>query len=243
MSFLWNQGCTKIVVVMYTVPKMMKPAYLFHNNFFCSGFCGQDVLTDCKVLWYSNSTHSVSVSSYQRSLSTSQPVAYPFRHTSSRCHLSFFVVSLLKKNREQRPACLMLYANTEISPLFCHSSLLRGIYPASKGTQSALVWWHGFNPQTIDFIKVIFFFPLFFILSNVHAGQLECGWKSALWVCQEEWNWELNTGIQTVNQRVLGCKLCVIANWVASALLLKSATFLFSCSNSGILGRKCLANR
>lgn len=45
--------------------------------------------------------------------------------------------------------------------------------------------------------------------------------------CQEEWNWELNTGIQTLNQRVLGCKLCIISNWVANALLLKCATFRF----------------
>lgn len=96
---------------------------------------------------------------------------------------------------------------------------------------------------------IFFFFPPQFFLSNVHAGQLECGWKSMLWVCQEEWNWGFDTRIQTVNQRVLGCKLCIISNWVASALLLKSATFVFSSSKPPLpppppvnLGRKCRAN-
>lgn len=43
---------------------------------------------------------------------------------------------------------------------------------------------------------------------------------------------------------VLGCKLCISCNWVASMLLLKSATFLFGSSfkqSTENLGRKCFA--
>jgi len=126
---------------------------------------------------------------------------------------------------EPSPACLMLHGNIEMSSLFL--SLLRGIYLASKGVPSQqLVSWHGDNPHTEDFIKVFFFLPSF-ILSNVHGGQLECVWKSTLWVCQEEWNGVLYAGTEIVNQGVLGCKLCIIANWAASALLLKSASIFF----------------
>lgn len=120
----------------------------------------------------------------------------------------------------------MLSANTETSPLCCHSSRLRGIYPASKGAVS--LW-----SDDMDLIpglkiwlkKEIFITPPPF-LSNAHAGQPECGCGNMWCACWEEWNWELNTEIQTVHQRVLGCKLCIISNWVSSALLLKSATLL-----------------
>lgn len=135
----------------------MKPANLFHNNFLFSGFCGHDVLTDCIVSWYSSSTllqvsgrfilscwsirpHSA-WHSYQRSLSTSQPV--PFQEHSLPGAVIFPFCAIITKKLESRAHCLMLSANTEISPLFCHSSLLRGIYPASKGTQAAfgLMTW------------------------------------------------------------------------------------------------------
>lgn len=36
-----------------------------------------------------------------------------------------------------------------------------------------------------------------------------------------EWNRELNTAIQTVHQRVLGCKLGISSNWVFQHALVK----------------------
>lgn len=54
---------------------------------------------------------------------------------------------------EQISACLIPSAHTESAPLFCHSSLLRWIYPASKGTVS--LWSDDMN--LIPRIKIFFF--------------------------------------------------------------------------------------
>lgn len=65
------------------------------------------------------------------SLSTSQSVWLANAVISA---FKFHLPSLT--SGEQIPACLSPSAHTETTPLFCHSSLLRWIYPASKGTVS-----------------------------------------------------------------------------------------------------------
>lgn len=137
----------------------------------------------------------------------------------------------------------MLSANTEISPLFCHSSLLKGDLSSFKGYSQPLVWWHGFNPQTKDFFEKKKRF--LFLLPSCQTGTLG-SWNMAvrcmLLVWGEEWSWELNTWRQTVHQRLVGCRLCIMSNWVSSAVLLRSANLLFSHSklSSVKLGWLCL---
>lgn len=67
-------------------------------------------------------------------------------------------------------------------------------------------------------------------------------------VCQEVWNRGFDTRIQTVNQRVLGCKLCIISNRLPVHSLLPlyffpiPSRFFFSFFSPANLGRKCRAN-
>lgn len=128
----------------------------------------------------------------------------------------------------------MLSANTEISPLFCHSSLLKGDLSSFKGYSQPLVWWHGFNPQTKDFFEKKKKWFLF-LLPSCQTGTLG-SWNMAvrgmLLVCGVEWSWEL-----------VGCRLCIMSNWVSSAVLLRSANLLFSHSklSSVKLGWLCVA--
>lgn len=46
-------------------------------------------------------------------------------------------------------------------------------------------------------------------------------------VCQEECS-RVNAWGQTGHQRLVGCRLCILSNWVSSAVLLRSANFLLT---------------
>lgn len=216
-------------------PKMMKDAYLFHNHFLCSGFSQIALYSGTVTPWYSvlvngrlmlncwNIRPHTLWYSHQRSLSTSQPAPFQTHSLPLAVIFPFFVVSLLKNERAE-PGLLNaicqhwnLFSVLPFIPSWGDLSSFKG-YPVSLWSD---------DMDLIPRLKILWKW-FFFSFSNVHAGQLECDWKSMLSVCQDEWNWELNTGIQTVNQRVLACKLCIISNWVASALLLKSVTFPFS---------------
>lgn len=136
---------------------------LLYSFPFAQVVCGQDVPTD----WYSNPhaawRHAMcwcwatgASGSHTHELVSKVPVSITTAIlsgtlASSCCHLSLFfllfftgiIAQKRETTREQSPAYLMLSANTEIAPLFCHSSLLRGNYLASKGSEAAfgLMTW------------------------------------------------------------------------------------------------------
>lgn len=122
----------------------------------------------------------------------------------------------------------MLSANTEISPLFfAIHPVLKGIYPASKGTVSL---WSD-DMDLILRIKIFLFFYIhksdcFFFAILSHAlwatGNI-VGIGMSL-VCQEECS-GVNARGQTVHQRPVGCRLCILSNWVSSKVLLKICLF------------------